>query len=92
MKTTQTAAPPRSCLRYLAISQKVTRKFGDIAKRLYLCGDENIINHRVDMEIKDKIKRYSTPQECAEVLQGMINLKQQWLDYAKKRETELAIS
>lgn len=45
-----------------------------------------------EKKIQKSAKRYKTPQECAEVLRGMLTIKQQWLDYAKKRESELAIS
>lgn len=44
------------------------------------------------MEKKNGIKHYTTPQECAEALKGMLKAKQEWLEYAKKREKELAIS
>lgn len=44
------------------------------------------------MKTEKKIKRYKTPQECAEAIRGLLKVKQQWLDYAKKREQELAIS
>lgn len=44
------------------------------------------------MKEKSKIKHYTSPQECADVLKGMLKAKQEWLEYAKKREEELAIS
>ena len=44
------------------------------------------------MNEKNKIKQYKSRQECVEALKGMLNAKQEWLEYAKKREEDLAIS
>lgn len=44
------------------------------------------------MDIKDNIKRYSSPEECKEALRGMLKVKEQWLEYVKRREKELALS
>lgn len=41
---------------------------------------------------KNDIIRYSTPEECKNALQGMLNAKKQWMEYARSREIELALS
>lgn len=40
---------------------------------------------------KNDIIRYSTPEECKKALQGMMDAKKRWLEYARNREAELAI-
>lgn len=37
------------------------------------------------------IIRYSTPEECKKALQGMLDTKRQWMEYARNREVELAL-
>ena len=41
---------------------------------------------------KDSFIKYTTDEERADALRGMLNLKKEWLDYVKKREAELGIA
>lgn len=43
-------------------------------------------------KIIKSIKKYTTPDECAEALRGMLKVKEKWVEYVNKRESELALS
>ena len=40
---------------------------------------------------KDSFIKYHTQEERAAAIRGMLNLKNEWLDYVQKREVELGI-
>lgn len=41
---------------------------------------------------KDSFVKYNTDEERAAAIRGMLNLKNEWLDYVMKREAELGLS
>lgn len=43
------------------------------------------------MDVRTHIKHYATPEECIDALRGMLEVKNEWLDYVKRREKELAL-
>gem|GEM_PF-1756268 len=41
---------------------------------------------------KDSLIKYRTAEERAAAIRGMLNLKNEWLDYVNKREVELGLA
>lgn len=41
---------------------------------------------------KDSFVKYKTKEERAAAIRGMLNLKQEWLEYVQKREAELGLA
>ncbi len=41
---------------------------------------------------KDSFIKYKSAEERAAAIRGMLNLKNEWLDYVQKREAELGLA
>jgi len=41
---------------------------------------------------KDSFVKYKTKEERAAAIRGMLNLKNEWLEYVQKREAELGLA
>jgi len=41
---------------------------------------------------KDSFIKYKTKEERAAAIRGMLNLKNEWLEYVQKREAELGLA
>jgi len=41
---------------------------------------------------KDSFVKYKTKEERAAAIRGMLNLKNEWLEYVQKREVELGLA